>query len=326
MGSVDGRARRLESVISICILAVLCLIGAGILIKQSRVDTSRSGISTIAAPKSETHFELSSLAPAGFETPSEMEVYNSENLYEKINGKAPLYTESGFELLSTQRFASKIDKSLMIELFVYNMGTPKNAFSVYSIQKRAEAKALPDTQFGYKTGNALYFARGKYYIELVGFSESDELFEAIKETAGKFQTQLTVSDDTKIAELSLFPSENIVAGSIKLYMAGAFGFEGLTETFTVQYQFGDETVTAFLSRRANPEEAKNIAQSYYKFLIDNGGSARQTASEILEDKVIDFYGTTEIVFAAGSFTAGIHEAENQQSAEKLAVMLVDRLK
>jgi hypothetical protein len=38
------------------------------------------------------------------------------------------------------------------------------------------------------------------------------------------------------------------------------------------------------------------------------------------------YGTTEIVFTVGPFVAGIHEAENQQAAEKLAEVLINKLK
>jgi hypothetical protein len=100
VGSIKYRARRLESVISICLLAILFLIGLGIFIKQSDYDMSRFGIGTAAAPKFEIPFELSSLVPAGFETLSKTEVYHPENLYEKINGKAPLYIESGFEKLA----------------------------------------------------------------------------------------------------------------------------------------------------------------------------------------------------------------------------------
>ena len=40
---------------------------------------------------------------------------------------------------------------------------------------------------------------------------------------------------------------------------------------------------------------------------------------------MDSYGTTEIVFTVGHFVAGIHEAENQQAAEKLAEILINRL-
>ena len=333
MGSVPGRAKHLESVISICLLAILFLIGLGVFIKQFNYNMGRFGIDSTAAElslqRSEANekqkMDLSSLVPVGFETLSEVEVYNSENLYEKINGKAPLYIESGFEELSTQRFVSINDRSLWMELYAYDMSTVKNAFSVYSVQRRAEVEAFPPMRLAYKTGNALYFVHGKYYIELIGSSESGELFRAIAEVARNIQANLAIDHDTGIAELALFPQENLVLGSINLYLANAFGFERLTNTFTAKYRSGNETVTAFLSKRADYKDAEAIAESYRSFLIENGAVTKNTTNKTIEGKVMDFYGTTEIVFTVGPFVAGIHEAENQQTAEKLAEILTNRL-
>jgi hypothetical protein len=325
MGLVPGRAKRLESIISICLLVILFLIGLGVLIKQPNYNMGQYGIDTAAVPKLEIPFELSSFAPAGFETLSEVEIYNSENLYEKINGKAPLYIESGFEELSTQRFVSVDDRSLWMELYAYDMGAVKNAFSVYSVQRRADSEDFPPLRFAYKTGNALYFVHGKYYIELVGSSESGKLFRAIAEAARKIQANLAADYDTEIAELALFPQEDLILGSIKLYLANAFGFEGLTNTFTAKYRFGNETVTAFLSKQADSEDAEAVAESYRSFLIENGAVIKNTASKTFVDKVMDFYGATEIVFTVGPFVAGVHEAENQQTAEKLAEIFTNRL-
>lgn len=309
MGSVPGRAKRLESAISICLLAILLLIAVGVFIKQM--------------PKQKK--DLTFLLPYGFKTLSEIEVYTTENLYEKINGKAPLYIDAGFIKLSTQRFVSQADENLVMELYIFDMARTRNAFSVYSVQKRAEVENLPDMQFAYKTSNAFYFTHGQYYIELVGFAESDELFAAMAEVARKIPTNLAVHDDTAIPEIEYLPKDNLVPGSIKLYLASAFGFEGLTDIFAARYELNGESITAFLSKRSGPKDAEAVAESYRSFLIENGATASKATNKILEGKVLDFYDTTEIVLSTGPFVVGIHEAENQQSAEKLAVMLINKL-
>ena len=325
MGLIHGRARRLESAVSICLLSILFLIGLGVFIKQFDMDMSRFGISTESDTGTIRQPPLRSIVPAGFEALSEITSYNPENLYEKIDGKASLYVESGFKELFTQRFVSTSDESLWFELFVYDMAAVRNAFSVYSVQIRAEAGILPAFAYAYKTGNALFFVHGKYYIEMVGSAESDELSKAMTEVAQKIRTNLTVDDDTRIAEPALFPQEDLVAGSIKLYLANAFGFEGLTDTFTARYRIDDETITAFISKRSDLQDAGAVAKSYYNFLIENGATVKNTADKALKGKIVDFYDTTEIVFATGSFVAGIHEAENQQAAEKLAIRLINKL-
>jgi len=331
MSLMPGRARRLESAISICLLAVLILIGLVVFVKQSYVDMGRFGIGPPTGPELEIPPDLASFVPAGVEAISETEIYDSENLYEKINGRAALYTDSGFKKLFAQRFVSKDDKNLIMELYLYDMGNVRGAFSVYGVQRRADVNALPafPVSYAYRTSNALYLVHGKYYIELVGFSESAELLGAMIETAQKIQANLAADSDTEIAELSLFPTENIVQGSVKLHLTNGLAFEGLTDTFTARYKVGDQIVTAFLSRRASAEEARNVAESYCKFLIDNGGAAKPATDKILEGNIIGFhyetYDTFEIVLSIGAFVIGVHEAQSQELAEKLALRLVNKL-
>jgi hypothetical protein len=345
MGSVLSRNKRLESVVSVLLLAVLFLIGLGVFIKQARrvsggqadVDMSRFGTEAQIAELSaqiqgvgvnkEEEPDLVSLAPIGFETLSKSELYVPDNLYEKINGKAPLYIESGFEKLFTQRFISKDDQNLWTELFVYDMAGIRNAFSVYSVQRRADADVLSlfHTSFGYKTTNALYFIHGKYYIELLGSAESPQLIKAMTDIAGNITGKLRVGEVGQIAELGLFPDENAVLGSAKLYLANAFGFDGLTDTFVCQYKLDSQSISAFLSKRLDSSGASVVAGSYRNFLIENGAGIKKAINKSLEGKVLDFYDTIEIVLSTGPFVVGIHEAENQHSAEELAVRLIDKL-
>jgi len=347
MGSIFGRNRHprlgeargrsgVESVISILLLGILILIGLGVFIRQFDVDMGRFGIDTTTAgpllEQTEPNTKepaLDALTPDGFKKLSETETYNPENLYEKINGKAPLYIESGFVKLFTQRLISKEDESLWMELFIFDMAAIRNAFSIYSVQKRADVQTPDFTKPRpcYKTSNGLYFVHGKFYVELIGSTESTALDEAMAEIAAKFASRTTVDDD-KITEFALFPEKDAVQGSYKLYLANAFGFDGFTDIFTCRYKLGDESITTFLSKRPDQQDARTTAESYYNFLIENDATNKPTANKTLKDigaKVLDFYDTTEIIFATGSFLGGIHEAENQKAAEELAVMLIDKL-
>jgi hypothetical protein len=336
MNSVPDRNKRLESIISTLLLAILFLIGLGVFIRQFDVDMSRFGIGTITADlllgQTEPNTQepsLDALMPDGFKKLSKTETYNPENLYEKINGKAPLYTESGFEKLFTQRLISNDDDNLWMEVFVYDMAAIKNAFSIYSVQKRADAQILTLTAPApcYKTSNGTYFVHGKYYVELIGSTESTILDKAMTTITENFASRIAV-DDEKISELALFPEDDCVPGSFKLYLANAFGFDGFTDIFTCRYQIGDETITTFLSKHPNPQYAQTSIESYYNFLIENDAADKPTANKTLKDigaKVLDFYDTTEIIFATGPFVGGIHEAENQKAAEELATRLFDKL-
>lgn len=314
---------RFESVASFSVLGVLVLIGAVIAVKQFRYDIGRFGMagdtsaatseSSVRKPDGYEGYEnaaslLNKLVPAQFRPLSEPSFYTADNLYEKINGKAPLYFESGFEKLFTRRLISRSQEDLWMELFVYDMGTAKNAFSVYSVQKRSDAETLPEMRFAYKTANTLYLAAGRYYVEMVGSAASDILAAAMLELAEKINENPAVGD-TAVPELELFGKEGLTADSIKLHPAGVFGFDGLSDTFTAQYRLDTETVTAFFSKRASSREALQLARQYYQFLLDNGG--RDILAEEPDIKMVDFYGTIEIIRHKGAFVFGVHERGTQ---------------
>ena len=144
----SGRPKHLESIISLCLLGVIVLIAVGVLIKQSDYEMSQFGMDAAVKVAGENDSginikkTLNDLKTPGLKKLSDTEVYDSQNLYEKINGKAPTYLESGFRQLTTQRFASKKNPNLWSELYVYDMGSELNAYSVYSRQKRAGATEL----------------------------------------------------------------------------------------------------------------------------------------------------------------------------------------
>jgi len=331
-----SRAKRLESTVSSLLLLVIVLLTATILIKQSDYDMGRFGITFTTdvpseMPRAGKHepADLSIFAPAGFNPLSQTEIYNCDNLFEKINGKAPFYTESGFAKLTTQRFVSQTDENLGMELYLFDMGAGRNAFSVYSRQKRPDSKDVPELGLAYSTENAFYIAAGRFYIEIIGWAKSQRLIDAMTETAQKIRKKCAPDEKIRIAELALFPSENLRPNSHKLYLSGVFGFDGLTDTFTAEYKINGETATCFLSKKTDPVETQAAAEGYFKFLIENGAELKQPNEPVikqLKGEVVDFYGDFVIVFSTGRFLGGVQGASSQGSAEKLAVKLIEKLK
>jgi hypothetical protein len=315
----SGRAKTFESAVGMLILLILVGTAVGVYIISQNYDMTRFGITSQQDSQGD-------FAPIG-----KAETYNNDNLYEKIDGKAPMYQEAGFVKLDTQRFAAKSDSELGFEFYTYDMNNAKNAFSVYSRQKRADSTdltSLGDSAFGYVAGNEICVSLGKNYIEMIGSAESNDLVDLMKGFAGNLAAKFKPGEKDKIAELGFFP-QGTVAGTWKLQIDNAFGFDGLTDTYSAQYKAGDKTVTIFLSKRKNADEAKAVAKNYFDFLITNGAKSVGADSDILKSagaSVMDFYGAFEIVFPAGVFVGGVHEASDKQAAQKAAELLISRLK
>jgi len=324
------RPKRTESLISLAVLLLLVFIGIGVFIKQfyyqpGRLGLEGAGLIHLSSGQSElTGPAIIPPLPAGFEKLSEPETFDSKNLYNKINGKAGLYLESGFEKLTSQRFVNAVDAEVWMEIFVYDMGLARNAFAVYSVQRRPDAEPLVTPMIGYKTGGAVFLLAGGYYIEIIGSAETNQLSQAMLTVANAFM-QKVKPEDNIIPELQLFPQANLIAHSYKLNSSNAFGFDGFTDTFSAGYRFGDGTATAFISRRSDSKQARKLAGEYYKFLIENGATDKPAIARNINGKAVEFYGAIEVAFAVGPFVAGVHDAENEDSAKQLTVQLYEKL-
>jgi hypothetical protein len=140
--------------------------------------------------------------------------------------------------------------------------------------------------------------------------------------------QLAVDESASIPELQLFPSENLVPGSLRLYLKDTFGFEELTDTFVATYKIADQEVTAFFSERTGPQQARELLKSCFDFLIDNGGADKTAAFSdlgISHPKIVDFDGLIEMIFTNGKYIAGIHQTEDVSGVQELAAILDRRL-
>jgi hypothetical protein len=327
--SARSKQSKTETVTSILLLIVLVLIGTGIFFKQFHYDAVRldiaQALAELPAQKAGvTEIDFASLLPAGFDEMTDVETFERDTLYVKINGKADLYLQSGFKKLSCQRFVSSDDEKLWAELYLYDMGTARNAFAVYGVQRRVNAVDLALSRFSYKADNAIFLTTGAYYAEIIAAEKSEKLQNTMLTVAENVAKLFPAGEDL-LGELKLFPVTGLVANSFKLHLTSAFGFEALDDTFTAKYKLGGETITAFISQRQSAEQANELARNYYQFLIDNGATATSAVNDNLAGNVLDFYDSIEIILVAGPVVVGIHEAYDQSSAEELVLMLKDNV-
>jgi hypothetical protein len=257
------------------------------------------------------------------------ETFTADNLYDKVDGKADLYLTAGFVGMQCQRLALKATNDVWMEWFIYDMGTLPQAFSVFSLQRRAEAQPLDLTPFAYQTQNSLYFVSGRYYVEAVTAMPTEPMMTAMRAMARQF-VAVHPPGAAEIPELKLFPPENLEAGSQGLQIADAFGFDQFTNIFTAKYRLpGGATnteVLAFLELTKTSTAAAALRDAYRSFLLANGGKEIETQDAASTGKPIEFMGNVEVVFSEDNAVAGVHAAPDAASAAKVARQLADSLR
>jgi hypothetical protein len=306
---------------------ILGIIASVIFLKQFdyssailKSEALQPGSSTQSSQLSNSLPNLIQHAPDGLNPLSPAETFGPDNLSEKINGKAELYLSSGFVYLSTQRFAAKEEAGYWLEAFVYDMGSIRNSFAVFSLQRRFEAENVDLSEFAYKTENALYFVHGPYYVEIISSVARQKMAELMLAFGEDFVRRTAVIHE-RIHELDLFPSQYLVQGSISLLPSDAFGFERFDSIFTAQYIIGETELTAFLSERQSQAEADSLVESYTSFLLAQGGTDAESELAIPDARLLQIMGTFELIFGHANMLAGVHEAEDREAAAILALML-----
>lgn len=323
MKKKQRRAQTTETVIGVVILMVLAGIAAAVFIRQYRFNPAVTVAEQFRPPAVKAQAIAAALIDPGppLAPLSAMETFDAATLSDKINGKAELYLSAGFQTLRSQRFRAGDLPDAWLEVFAYDMGGEYNAFSVYSMQRREDALSAGITPHSYQTPNALFFVQGPYYVEIIAAGASVPLQDAMKRAAGAFVKQRAPAGGGKIAELALFPRQDLVPETVRLIAANAFGFEGLDRVFTAQYQRGDRRLTAFLSRRADSEQARKLVRAYHDFLVTFGGRSLPSVSAGAGMNTVEIFDNFDVIFSRGPFLAGVHEAEDRRSAEALATRL-----
>jgi len=320
-----------QTVLSMVILSGLVLIGMGIAITQTRFNPAilqeedlLPAANMTGQPNPPDSIAAFVPLPMDLKPLTAPEVFDAGNLSDKINGKAELYLSAGFSGLISQRYRDNDTSDLWIEAFVYDMGSGQNAFAVFSAQRRENAESLDLTRYAYRSPNAVFLIHGQYYLEFIASQASNQVLQSMELLAATF-IRNTQTATTTIAEEDLFPKADLIAGSIALIAADAFGYEQLDQVYTAEYRLDDQPVMGYLARRRTPDEARELAASYGRFLLNFGGQKLEQQLTIKNAQMIEILDTYEIIFSHGPFLAGVREAANREQAENLAIRLYDQI-
>lgn len=318
------------------ILAVLGLITVWLLIQQAQFNPAVTVALRGAEVQGRTQTAAGSALAAtaglipefpGFTPKGPAQSFGPDNLSDKINGKAELYLAAGFKEMSARSFTLDEVGKAHLEVLVYDMGSPANAYAVFSAQRRPGSPDLPLTAHAYATANALFFTQARFYVELVADRAGAAIQGPMKEYAAALVAKMpSEGGGTAPTPANLFPPDGLVADSVRLSAADTFGLEGFNQVYTAEYTVPGGTATAFVAQRETPAKAQAEARRYRDFLIANGYRKLDSPAPPAGIHLFALDDSFEIVFVQGRTLAGVHDALSPETALALAGKLQAALK
>lgn len=329
MGKTGTSGSRTQTLVGLGVLLVLAVITAWVGSRQFDYDPAVfepaiPGTGAAGGKVNAPGGGLTGLASGAVRAFGPGESFDARTLADKINGRADLYLSSGFMVLNSQRFSLENDPDAWMEVFDYRMSSPRQAFSVYSRQRRSDVEPAGFKDLSYRSGPAVFFVNGDHYIEILSATDSEGMNAAIDQLARRY-LEARPAAGLALRELTALPADHRVRGSETLLVADAFGFGRLDQVFTARYDLEAEGVLAWVSFRENPAQARELADAWAAFLEENGGNREPGPAAIPGAQVVEIMETWDLVFHQGPVLAGVHEAGSPGSAEKLGRWLMQSL-
>lgn len=238
--------------------------------------------------------------------------FSAQNLYVKINGRADFFLSKGFEQLY---FVSLASGEHTVDIELYDMAEPANAVGALSAERRAGTDVDTDSgMMSYASRNALFVARGPYYVRAIGSSESDAVSAQLDHLRSALASGLAGADRPWAYDLFV-DAVGLDAANVSYKTQTAFSFEFGRDVYIGD--LGGDTV-GFVVAKESAEEAAESAAEY----VEGFASIGERDGDYVKDSFIDTYS---IVVAQDRFVVGIKGAPDKDAAAAALARMRDGL-
>lgn len=251
----------------------------------------------------QTPEQLKSWLPevAGWELSDEIEVFNPDNLFDRINGAAPLFLENNFVEMTSMEYMKGAD---YITIQAYRHATPEDAFGMYASERSTELAYFPIGGEAQGDAKNLFFFAGNIYVKM-WTNSADDVIQTLQ-GIGKTLAGNVDPDAAYPAIVKFFPQKNKIAYSEAYITSSYIGHEFLKSVYVAKYNWGNQPLQLFVIDAKTTEDAKGILDSYFTFTKQS-----QTFSEG-ELLIKDRYNGDIPVIWNGGYIIGLY-SENGES-------------
>jgi hypothetical protein len=264
-------------------------------------------------------------APKGWQILDGVKQFTPENLYEQINGRASFFLAYDMIRMTYVSFVKRDETTKFINLSIYDMGKPTNAFGVFSAERSDGESSLDLGRAGYRSDANYFIWKGQYYIRIISAGTTDE-FQRIGIDLAQKVTDFLLDSGEQVWGLTALPLTDRMPDSVQYFKVDAMGLDFMRNTYTATYRKGNTLVTAFLSQQDSAESARAKVVRYAAYAKKYGkGTDRLRAGEV-ELVSCDMGGTYDVVYQKGRIIGGVSFVEDRGMAIRVAIEIWEKLR
>ncbi|MCG8423050.1 MAG: hypothetical protein MJE77_34535 [Proteobacteria bacterium] len=245
--------------------------------------------------------------------------FDSDTLYEKINGREGYYKSFGFKRLYYISLSNDKDETAAVDIEMYDLGTVANALGAYSGERPPDVKPeISDAGISHLARNAMFIVRGRYYVRAIGTDETEPIKAVLEHLRTRFADGLTGESlpwayTLFVAQLGLDP------GKIGYAPENALSFGFARHVYTVE--LNEDGTEYFVAATPDEKSAAALAEQFTTegFLGLGTAAGSDGGIDWVKDRYLDTVaGTTSV----GPVVVGIHRAPDLNFAREA----LDKLK
>jgi len=265
------------------------------------------------APKPAVKGEPMEIALAGLKPMSDTEFYNSDNLFEKIDGRSPAYQSFNVQALRCRSFNVVAAAGSYVDVYEYRFDSPVDAFGMFALERDPKGGPLNFAPDGYSGEMGYFFRQGAVYVQIIASDVKPETLAAAKAIAQNRAQQLP-ADDSGLAGRRKLPAAGMIADSVSFVPENALGQAAFKEVFQAKYNFAGAELPFFIMV-AQPDDAAKAWKSFQDFCarfgkVENLPDAN--GGKIFSAQV---FGKWKVVYQREGELGGVFDATAETNAQ-----------
>ncbi|HTY88433.1 MAG TPA: DUF6599 family protein [Candidatus Acidoferrum sp.] len=251
----------------------------------------------------------------GLKPMADTEFYNADNLFEKIDGRAPAYLTFNFQQLRCRSFTVAGAPGSFVDVYEYRFDTPVNAFGMFALERDPKGSPLAFAPDGYASGMGFFFRQGNCYVQVLASDPNDKTLELAKAIAENRANHLP-ADDTGLAARRRLPAAGLDPASVQFVQENAQGQSFLKNVFQASYDFAGQKVPFFLMV-TSPADAADAWKAYLAFAGQFGGQVTPLP-DMSGAKVFaaQNFGTWKVIYQRAGELGGVYDVADLETARQ----------
>jgi hypothetical protein len=258
----------------------------------------------------------------GLKPMSDTEFYNADNLFEKIDGRAPAYLNFNFQNLRCRSFSIFGASGSYVDVYEYRFDTPINAFGMFSLERDPKGEPLAFAPDGYASGMGFFFRQGPRYVQVTASDQNAKTLELAKAIAEDRAKNLP-ADDTGLDARRRLPATGLDPASVQFVPENAQGQAFLKNVFQASYDFNGKKLPFFLMV-TTPADAATAWKSYQDFASQYGGKVT-ALPDVNGAKIFTAqnFGTWKVIYQRVGEIGGVFDADDGDQAREFVEQYLD---